>query len=147
MSAILENLVLAENEVVIRSYEASYLERPKATGYLVATNRRLMFIGESSGVIGDSVMHREVNITNVNGLYAYYDTSKSFGVLIFAAILVLLFIVLGFAYSLLFVGLLWPAYLVYRFFTNPRGRNAQMQVSIMADGTQSSPIAFGEVNT
>lgn len=139
------NLVLADNERVVRAYEASYLERPKATGYLVATNRRLVFVGESSGVLGESVMHREIDITHVTGLFAYYDSGKSFGVLVVAAILSLVFFILGHVSSLLFLGLLWPAFLVYRFFTNAHGRNAQMQVAIMASGSDASPIAFGEV--
>lgn len=146
MSSTFNNLILADGETLIRSYEASHLDHPKATGYLIATNRRLMFIGESSGAIGESVMHREVNIVHVNGLYAYYDTGKSFGILIFAAILTLIFILLAFASPVFIVGLLWPAYIVYKFFTNPTGRNAQMQVAIMADGAQSSPISFGQIN-
>lgn len=138
----LDHLVLSENETLIRAYEASALKTPKATGYLVATNRRLMFIGESSGVIGASILHREVNMAHITGLYAYYDTGKSFGKLVFAAVLALIFLMLGFAFPPLFLGLAWPAYLFYQFF---QYRNAQMQVNILADGTQNSPIAFGQI--
>lgn len=141
-SAMPEHLVLSENEQVIRSYEASILDRPKATGYLVATNRRLMFVGESSGVIGASVLHREVAISHVTGLYAYYDTGRTFGTLVFAAILAVVFILLGSGFPLFFIGLAWPAYLVYRFL---QFRHAQLQVNILADGTHNSPIAFGQI--
>ncbi len=143
MSNTLDALILSENETLIRFYEASALQRPKATGYLVATNRRLMFIGESTGVIGQSVMHREVNIDHITGLYAYYDTGKNFGKLVFAAILTIFIIILSFAFPAFLVLLAWPAFILYQFF---QYRNAQIQVNITADGTQNSPIAFGEVD-
>lgn len=59
---------LAQGETVIREYEASSLIEPAVMGYVVATNRRLIFIGNSQTSMGSSLLVRDTKIDNVVGV-------------------------------------------------------------------------------
>ncbi|MED4139332.1 zinc ribbon domain-containing protein [Priestia megaterium] len=140
-------LALADGERVIRKYEASVLKKPKSNGYLIATNRRLIFSGEASGVSGRSLLVREVKIDQVSGIDSFYGRGWSIGKLVLAIILIVVFIFLsqmansmylsGLSTFLLF-GLLWPAFLIYKMITNPGN---QMALQIIA--SNQSPSAIG----
>ena len=85
-------IALADGEKVIRKYEASVLRKPKSKGYLIATNRRLIFSGEGSGITGRSILVREVKIDQVSGIESYFGKGWSIAKLIFAIILTVLFL-------------------------------------------------------
>lgn len=61
-------IILAEDEVVIREYEASYIDVPKSEGYIITTNRRLIFTGSTSSAMGSSIIVRDTKIDNITGV-------------------------------------------------------------------------------
>ena len=70
-------VVLAEDEVLIREYEASYLKNPKTEGYVIATNRRLIFTGNTSTAFGSSILVRDTKIDTITGIYGGQTRKKS----------------------------------------------------------------------
>lgn len=142
-------IALAEGEKVVRKYEASVLKKPKSKGYLIATNRRLIFSGEGSGISGRSLLVREVKIDQVSGIESFFGKGWSIAKLIFAIILTIMFLVLfnatnnpfdeGVGFEVIFLlGLAWPAYLIYKMITNPGN---QMALQVIA--SNQSPSAIG----
>lgn len=141
-------IALADGEKVIRQYEASVLKKPKAKGYLIATNRRLIFSGEGNGISGKSVLVREVKIDQVSGIESYYGKGWSIAKLILAIVLTIIFLMLfastrspygGIGISWIFLlGLAWPAYIFYKMITNPGN-----QMALQVYSTAQSPSAIG----
>ncbi|MEH7254441.1 zinc ribbon domain-containing protein [Neobacillus niacini] len=141
-------IALANGEKVVRKYEASVLKKPKSKGYLIATNRRLIFSGEASGISGKSVLVREVKIDQVSGIESFYGKGWSIGKLVMAIILTIFFLIMfnatkspfgGMGISWIFLlALAWPAYIVYKMVTNPGN---QMALQVIA--TAQSPSAIG----
>jgi hypothetical protein len=131
-------IALADGETVIRKYEASVLKKPRAKGYLIATNRRLLFSGEANGISGKSIISREVKIDQVTGIESYFGKGWSLGKLIFGIILTILFLSLMNSTSLAILGLAWPGYIFYKMVKNPGN---QMSLNIIA--SSQSPSAVG----
>ncbi|OLS41142.1 hypothetical protein [Bacillus sp. MRMR6] len=148
-------IALANGEKVVRKYEASVLKKPKSKGYLIATNRRLIFSGEGSGISGKSVLVREVKIDQISGIESFYGKGWSIGKLILAIILTIFFLMMYSATSspygvvgisfLFLLALAWPAYIVYKMVTNPGN---QMALQVIATAQSPSPIGVAvESNT
>lgn len=145
----IHGIALAEGEKVVRKYEASVLKKPKSKGYLIATNRRLIFSGEASSMTGKSILVREVKIDQVTGIESFFGKGWSIAKLIFAIILTIAFLFMynmaknpfsddmGFEVVFL-LGLAWPAYLIYKMITNPGN---QMALQVIA--TSQTPSAIG----
>ncbi|MFG6496264.1 hypothetical protein P8610_12935 [Fictibacillus sp. UD] len=140
----IHGVVLSEGETVIREYEASYIENPKTEGYLVATNRRLIFTGSSKSMMGNSLLVRETKVDQVTGVISQLSRGKNIGQIIFGAILSLvgLFTVFngdGFGFISLFalIILAWGLHTLYKAFTQS---GVQMYLGIQTSGQSSSAI-------
>lgn len=66
--SVVHGIRLGTGEQVIRQYEASRLAEPKATGYIIATNRRIIFTGNSESTLSSSIMVRDTKIDNITGV-------------------------------------------------------------------------------
>lgn len=86
---MVRGIVLAENEVVIREYEASALEVPKAEGYVIVTNRRVVFTGSSQSIAGSGLVVRDVKVDSISGVVAGLVRNRSFKLLILGVLLAL----------------------------------------------------------
>lgn len=128
-------VILSEDEVVIREYEASYISNPKSEGYVIATNRRLIFTGSTKSVTGSGVIVRDTKIDNISGINAGLSHQRSFTTLIIGAIIALLGLMYLFndfgiiPLAVLAIG----AFLVYR---GLKSAGTMMHISIL--GGQSS---------
>ena len=80
---------LAEGECVVKEYWATTGRTwwSKVDGYLVVTNRRLLFVGEGNTKVGRSILIREVHLPDVSGVSSYYGKGLCITCLIIAAIL------------------------------------------------------------
>ncbi|WLR55499.1 hypothetical protein LC048_00275 [Mesobacillus subterraneus] len=136
-------VVLSEGETVIREYEASYIENPKTEGYLVATNRRLIFTGSSKSMMGNSLIVRETKIDQVSGVLSNLSRGKNIDQIIFGIILVLVGLVslivgdFGFFSLISLLIIAWGAHTLYKAFTLS---GIQMYLSILTSGQSSSAI-------
>ncbi|OLO42404.1 hypothetical protein BTR23_04070 [Alkalihalophilus pseudofirmus] len=141
-------IALADGEKVVRNYEASILKKPKSKGYLLATNRRLIFTGEGSGISGKSVLVREVKIDQVSGIESFYGKGWSLAKLLLAIILTFIFLSMfgsfdsGFRWFFI-LALAWPAYIVYKMINNPGN---QMALQIIASNQSPSTIGVSVEN-
>lgn len=80
------SLVLAENEKVVRQYQCSNIKRPRCTGYLTVTNKRILFQARAA----TSRVSKEVVLDSVSGLDCYYGMNINIGGIILGALLALL---------------------------------------------------------
>jgi hypothetical protein len=88
-----ENLTPAEGESEVKSYHCtsfkSALIRMKAEGYLVVTNKRVVFHAAGNSFAGKSILQSEVPIEEVSGINIYKGSYISFkhllGALLFSA--------------------------------------------------------------
>lgn len=71
---------MAENEQVVRQYHCSNVRRPKADGYLIVTNKRVLFQAEAA----TSRISKEVVLDSVSGLDCYYGLNVNVGGIILA---------------------------------------------------------------
>ena len=78
-STPLNGLLLAENERIVRQYQCSNVKRPKCTGYLTVTNKRVLFQAKAA----TSRISKEVVLDSVSGLDCYYGLNINvFGILL-----------------------------------------------------------------
>lgn len=78
-TGFLNDLVLAENEQIVRQYQCSKVKRPKCSGYLTVTNKRILFQAKAS----TSRISKEVVLDSVSGLDCYYGLNVNvFGILL-----------------------------------------------------------------
>ena len=116
--SVVHGIRLGTGEQVIRQYEASRLVEPKATGYIIATNRRIIFTGNSESTLSSSIMVRDTKIDNITGVIGGITRERSIMAFIIA------FIVVMFSLMLLtnefvgygIVGLLIAAFIGYKGF-------------------------------
>lgn len=87
-------IILSEDETVIREYEASYIQAPKSEGYVIATNRRVIFTGSTSSAMGSSIIVRDTKIDTITGVVGGLTRKKS-----------IVQIIIGMLIAL--VGLIW----------------------------------------
>lgn len=80
-----DNLVLAENEQVVRQYQCSNVKQPRCVGYLTVTNKRVLFQGKAA----TSRIAKEVVLDSVSGLDCYYGLNINPATLILGIILAL----------------------------------------------------------
>lgn len=134
-------IVLSETESVIREYEASYLKNPKTEGYIIATNRRLIFTGSSKSLMGNSIVVRETKIEQVSGVISQISRGKNIGQIIFglvAGIIGISFLFVGgFATLIGILGVALGAHQLYRAFFKS---GVEMVLSILASGESNSAI-------
>lgn len=83
-------VILAEDEVIIREYEASYINNPKSEGYVIATNRRLIFTGSTSKALGSSILIRDTKIDSITGVYGGLTRKRSIIQIIIGILIVLM---------------------------------------------------------
>ena len=76
-------LVLSEDEVVIKTYHCAAIKRQFCNGYLTVTNKRVIFNGVSS----KSRIEKEVTLESISGIDTYYGMNVSITKLIFGIIL------------------------------------------------------------
>ena len=137
----IHGIVLSEDETVVREYEASYIESPKTEGYLVATNRRLIFTGSAKSMMGNSMIVRETKIDDVSGVMSQLYRGKNIGKIIMGIILAIAGLISLFAGGFMVVlGLVLMAiggYLLYKAFTLA---GMEMYLSILTSGQSSSAI-------
>lgn len=78
----------AEGETTVRTYYCTYYKSRllglTASGYLSATNRRLIFHAQGESSAGTSVIQSEVPIADVSGISSYKGTYFNFGSLLLA---------------------------------------------------------------
>lgn len=81
-------LTRAEGEDIVRTYHCtslnSWLLNLTAQGYLVVTNKRVIFFARGTSFTGTSVMHSEVPIQDVSGISTYKGSYFSITHLILA---------------------------------------------------------------
>jgi hypothetical protein len=88
-------LTPADNEIEVKSYHCtsfkSFLLNLKAEGYLVVTNKRVIFHASGMSISGKSILQSEVPIEDVSGLNLYKGSYLSFmhilGAFIFASVI------------------------------------------------------------
>lgn len=68
VSEVGDRIVLAENEKVLRSYKCTIIRHSNIAGYLIVTNKRILFHGSD----GSSRVSDEVVLDSVSGLSCYY---------------------------------------------------------------------------
>lgn len=129
-------VLLSEDEVVIREYEASNLELMNAKGFVIATNRRLIFTGSTKTAFGNSVLVRDTKIDSITGVMGGLSRKKSILQLIIG-ILIALVGIMSFSSSFLFalIGLALGGFIAYK---GLKSKGLQMYVSVMS--SQSSPV-------
>ncbi|MBD3108848.1 hypothetical protein IEO70_10775 [Bacillus sp. AGMB 02131] len=123
-------IVLSEDETVIREYEASYIANPKSEGYVIATNRRLIFTGSSKSTLGSSIILRDTKIDSISGVSGGLTHKKSLLSIVIGAIIALFgltFFESAFNISVLLLGI--GGFLIYKGF-NASG--VQMYLLIMS---------------
>ena len=79
------DLILAENEKIVRQYQVANIKRPRCTGYLTVTNKRIIF----SGMANTSRVAKEVVLDSVSGLDGYYGLNINAFTLVIAIILLI----------------------------------------------------------
>lgn len=77
--------VLAEGEMTVKTYVAAELKRPRGTGYLTVTNKRLIFHGRASR----SLVSKEVALDSVSGLECFIGINYIIPLIIFGSLLFL----------------------------------------------------------
>lgn len=135
---------LSEDEQVIREYEASYIAKPRTEGYIIATNRRLIFTGSSTGVLGNSIVVRETKIDTITGVISELNRGKSLAQIIFGIIISIIGLLMLSTDFLLFINdfvsaiiLLIGGYMLYKAIKFP---GVEMYLSILTSGQFSSAI-------
>jgi hypothetical protein len=137
--ALVHGVMLADDERVVREYRATKMDRPKADGYLIVTNRRIIFASESQGLAGRSALVRDVQIPDVSGTTAYVGKGLSIGRVILIAILALVGLGLGLIFWPLFVLLAIPGYMTWRLLASP---GQEIVLVIHARGQSESPVSI-----
>ena len=137
----IRGIALADGERVIRQYEATQLDNPKTTGYLIATDRRIIFSGEAKGLKGQSMIVKDVKIDHVTGVHAFVGGGNNFSQILWIVISALFFLMLGSIFPLFFLGLAIPAFIVYKLIKNPL-KTSIMNMVIMADNQTPSSISI-----
>jgi len=132
-------VVLANGEQPVREYRVTRMERPKGDGYLLVTNRRLLFVSEAQGVAGHSVLIRETHLPDISGVTGYVGKGLSIGRIILIALLTFFFIGWGFLYRPLFLMLVLPAYLAWRLW---KSQGKEITLVIRARGQSESSVAL-----
>lgn len=130
---------LAEDEVVVKEYQATRQVFPKTDGYLIATNRRLLFVGEAKGCAGGSITTREVQVPDVSGITGYMGNGLSIGRVLLIAAMILIFSMAGLRYPLAFLLLAIPGYIFWRMLRRP---GSQVVLVIHSRGSWVSPLAL-----
>ena len=132
-------VALAENEQVVREYTATRMDRPKADGYLLVTNRRIIFVSEAQAVGGRSVLVRDTCISDVSGMTGYVGKGISISRVIFIVIVALIGVVFTFTFLPFFVFLAVPAYMTWRLFAS---QGKEIFLVINARGQSESPVSL-----
>lgn len=135
----IRGIALADGEKVIRQYEATTLENPKTEGYIIATDRRLIFSGEAQGLKGQSMIVNDVKMDHVTGVHAFVGGGNNFSKIIWIVIFSIITLILGNISSVFYLGLLIPAFIVYKLIKNPL-KTSMMSMVIMADNQTPSSI-------
>ncbi len=86
-----QDIVLADKEQVVRSYQCSKLRHPRCLGTLTVTNKRIIFQGRASS----SRVTNEVVLDSVAGINSYYGLNVSG----FGLFLALVLLILGIAFA------------------------------------------------
>ena len=79
------NLILSEDEIIVKSYKCSEMQRPKCTGNLTVTNKRTIFHSYGTG----SRMVDEVQLSSISGLSTFYGGYTDFTRLKIGVILII----------------------------------------------------------
>ena len=133
--------VLSKNEVEIKTYCCTTFEKPFAKGYITVTNKRVMFyaFGQSSKRFS------EVYINKITGVSSYYGTGHNIGYLKSLVIPILIAGIGQFLDSLMIagVGILGVLYCIVSYIFR---KELQYRFSIIAEGSDSSPISIGAIS-
>ncbi|WP_028778575.1 hypothetical protein [Shimazuella kribbensis] len=135
---------LGSEEKFITEYKASKLISPSATGYLIVTNRRVIFTGEGVNLLGKkSLVIRDVKIDLVSGVISYIGPAWKWLRFFPSLLLGILCIILGEElFGIFYLGLLYPLYVIYSMlFGN------DVEIRIIASDQQHSSIGVSVDNT
>jgi hypothetical protein len=130
-------VVLANGEQPVREYHVTRMERPNGDGYLLVTNRRLLFVSEAQEIAGHSVLIRETHLPDISGVTGYVSKGLSIGRIILIALLTFFCLGWGFLYWPLFLTLALPAYLVWRLW---KSQGKEITLVIRARGQSESSV-------
>ena len=99
---VINGVNFSAGERLLKKYHATHLTFPKSEGYIMVTNKRMIFRGEG-GIINNFIMD-EVNIDSVSGFSSFCGSSYIWWRIILGALMVLygLLNVYGQSYNLLF---------------------------------------------
>jgi len=75
-------IILSDNEEVVKIYHCSEMNRPKVSGYLTVTNKRVIFHGYGKG----SRIVDETQVSSISGISTFYGGYIDFTLLKFALI-------------------------------------------------------------
>lgn len=135
---------LGSEEKFITEYQASKLISPSATGYLIVTNRRVIFTGEGVNLLGKkSLVIRDVKIDLVSGVISYIGPAWKWLRFFPSLLLGVISIFLGEElFGIFYLGLLYPLYVIYSMlFGN------DVEIRIIASDQQHSSIGVSVDNT
>lgn len=134
--------MLAEGEELVKTYLAAKLKRPKGTGYLSVTNKRVIFHGKTNG----SAINKEVMLDSVSGMDCFVGTNYNIPLIIIGAIMAFVGLRIFFStfdrggISSFIVGLTLTALAAWLIYSSVR-RNCT--VKIYSSKVTGSPIEFG----
>ncbi len=132
-------LRLAPEEVLVKEYQATRLLSPRAAGFLLVTNQRVIFVGEGAAWRGSSIIVREVHLPDVSGVSSYYGAGIHFGLLVAGIVSTLIVLGLMTREPLLALLLVVPALL---FWWAVKAKGKTIVMSIYTRAQSESPIAF-----
>ncbi|NLC96966.1 MAG: zinc ribbon domain-containing protein [Erysipelotrichaceae bacterium] len=129
------DLVLSENEKVVKEYHCSRSYSPSSDGYLIVTNKRILF----HGIGKKSTLNEEVQISSISGLVAYIGRNFNLFFLINGILLILLgFFILDKNVFVGFIFLIIAAFILYNVFKKT------FFLCIYSSATTGMPINVGE---
>lgn len=132
-------VVLSDGEVVVKEYCATRLDKPKTDGFLVATNRRILFVGEAKGIAGNSFLIRETQVQDISGTTGYIGKGLSISKVILIIVLAISFFAMGGISPVFYLLEVLPIYMVWKMFQSP---GKQFVLVIHARNSQASPLAL-----
>ncbi len=143
----LGELVLSENEELVRQYHCSSVKEPKCEGYLSVTNKRMLFQAEGAGFLFGKPgrISKEISLDKITGLDCYYGINVSLKQLIAGIILTVLGIfsvvkVHGFYSDSTLFYILFCVGIILMLTCHRRS----FKMSVYASECSPSPIVLGE---
>jgi hypothetical protein len=143
---------MSQNEIHVKTYHCTTLQRPSGEGYLTVTNKRVVFHGYGSSAGGKSKLVSEVPIEHVSGISSYYGYGTRVNFIIFSIISLIVSIVFFYLkfssksydspndiYIIIAIIFLSIAGVLYFF-----SKKTNYNLCIFSSGANGSPINIGD---